>query len=351
MAAVLLLPGTASGATTIGSTFSGAQPFFPPPTTYVQRSTDATSPSYTVPAGGTVITSFSVRADADSTDQVKFKVFRPTGTPDRYTVIGSSATQTLVANTLNTFTVAIPVQAGDVIGLASIAGTVPVARYGFAAGDEGNQASGDFAVGSAYNPISPSGSTLRLNVSATVDSVAPPPPPPPPPGGGAGQGAIAGNGGNGGNGGKIVGGGGGGGNAGPCGGGGAGGGGLASAGGGAGGGGCFGVDRVQSLSRGKVSAVAGVAKDRTTVRADVFADMGPATTARTSRARAPHMRLIGSTLMGGLHVGRYTVVVHLTKKASRALSMRRKVTVSVRLKMTAPTGAPFILTRSVTLKR
>jgi hypothetical protein len=164
------LPAASASTTTIGSTFTGGTSVFPPPTTYVQRSTDATSPSYTVPTGGATITSFSVQANADTGDQVKFKVFRPGVGPDQYTVIGSSATQTLVANMLNTFVVGISVQPGDVIGITAIAGAPPVAKPGFATGDQANEASGDFAVSSAYNPVSPSGPGWRLNVSAVVDT-------------------------------------------------------------------------------------------------------------------------------------------------------------------------------------
>jgi len=188
---------------------------------------------------------------------------------------------------------------------------------------------------------------IDSNVFVQAGSFVSPPPPPPPPGGVA----TGGNAGPGGDGGRIVGDGGSGGNAGACGGGGAGGGGLASAGGGAGGGGCFAVDSVQSLTSGQVSAFAGVAENGTTVRAAAFADLGGQAKARTSRARPRHMQLIGSTLMRRLGIGRYTVVVHLNRRARRAFRGRRKAKVSLRLKMTAPTGMPFILTRSVTLKR
>ncbi|MDX6668450.1 MAG: hypothetical protein QOK04_1830, partial [Solirubrobacteraceae bacterium] len=131
----------------------------------------------------------------------------------------------------------------------------------------------------------------------------------------------------------------------------AGGGAIASGGGGAGGGGCFGVASVQSLASGQISAFAGVAENGTTVRADAFADLGTSTKARSSRTRAKRMQLIGSTLMRKLGRGRYTVVVRLSKKARRAFKRKRLAKVSLRLQMTAPTGPPFILTRSVTLKR
>jgi hypothetical protein len=175
----LIAPSAASADTTIGFAATGATGVFPTPTTFIQQETDPMSPSYQVPMGGTTITSFSVWANADTGDQVKLKVFRSTGTAGQYTVIGESTAQTLVANTLNTFTVSIPVQPGDVIGLASIVGTPPNAKPGFLAGDCANEAPGDAALNSAYDPMSPSGPSWRINVSANVATTGPTGPVPP----------------------------------------------------------------------------------------------------------------------------------------------------------------------------
>jgi hypothetical protein len=165
-------------------------------------------------------------------------------------------------------------------------------------------------------------------------------------GAGGSLGGNAGHGGNGGQGPTVVGTGAFGGNAGPCGGGGAGGGGTGAGGGGAGGGGCFDVVRVQSLAAGAVAAKAGVATNGSTVRADALVDMP-----RARRARAGRLSLAGTTVMRALKAGRYNIVVRLSATAKRRLRHMRKPKVTLRLRMTAPTGPPLIVTRIVTLKR
>jgi hypothetical protein len=160
-----------------------------------------------------------------------------------------------------------------------------------------------------------------------------------------GIGGNAAGGGNGGRGPNVTGTGGNGGIAGPCGGGGGAGGGIAGGGGGAGGGGCFAVAGVQSLASGAVVAVAGVATNGSSVQADTLVDIG-----RSSKGRASRLALVGRTIMRGLRIGRYKVVVRLSAKARRRLKQMRRPKVTLRLKMTAPTGRPLIVTRIVTLK-
>jgi len=74
------------------------------------------SVSYTVPAGGGTITSWSTLAGSTGGTQLAFVVGRPTGTPDQYKIIAISDTETLTPNVINTFPVSIAVQGGDVIG-------------------------------------------------------------------------------------------------------------------------------------------------------------------------------------------------------------------------------------------
>jgi hypothetical protein len=145
-------------------------------------------------------------------------------------------------------------------------------------------------------------------------------------GSGGGQAPLVGTGADGGDGGR-------------CGGGGTGGGGLDSNGGG-GGGGCFSVAGVQGLAGGTVTATAGVATNNSSVHAEVFAKL----------ARKPRT-LIGRKTMTRLRVGRHKVVIRLSARARRAFKRLRRVKVSVRLRMTAPSGRPLIVTRTVTLKR
>ncbi|MDX6644058.1 MAG: autotransporter family porin, partial [Solirubrobacteraceae bacterium] len=172
-------------------------------------------------------------------------------------------------------------------------------------------------------------------------------------GGAGGHSAGGGNGGNGGNGPIVTGIGGPGGNAGLCGGGGAGAGGLGAGGGGAGGGGCFDIVTVQSLASGAVAASAGVVTSNSSIRAEVLADMGATTKtkARAAKKRVPKLTLIGQKTMNGLPAGRYKVVVRLSAKAKKAFKRLRRVNVTLRLRMTAPTGRPLIVSKVVTLKR
>jgi hypothetical protein len=141
--------------------------------------------SYSVPAGGTSITSWSVLAGPD-TGPVGLEVWSPTA-PPTYTLVASDPDQTLTANSLNTFTPATPIQvtAGDLIGLR-VDGLV--ACNSLVLDANGNPSTADSfgfsfeaapAVGgTALMSINPS---FQLNIAATVDvTVAPPPPPPTP---------------------------------------------------------------------------------------------------------------------------------------------------------------------------
>jgi len=71
--------------------------------------------SYTVPAGGGTITSWSTQAGPDSGTQLALVVVRPLG-GSQYKVVAISATETLTPSVINTFPVSISVQGGDVIG-------------------------------------------------------------------------------------------------------------------------------------------------------------------------------------------------------------------------------------------
>lgn len=70
--------------------------------------------SYTVPAPGGVITSWSTEAAIGAGQSFKFKVYRPAPSPN-FLVVGQDL-RSLTPSTRNTFPVDIPVQAGDVIG-------------------------------------------------------------------------------------------------------------------------------------------------------------------------------------------------------------------------------------------
>jgi hypothetical protein len=89
--------------------------------------------SYTVPENGT-ITSWSHNAEASSTS-VTLKIYRKTRDPNFYKVIGLDGPQPLTGGKVNSFTVSIPVQAGDVLGATQITGPVDL-LFSAAPGDQ-----------------------------------------------------------------------------------------------------------------------------------------------------------------------------------------------------------------------
>lgn len=133
-----------------------------------------TSPaSYAVPAGNWNITSWSTHAGIPG-GSMGLMVFRNVGipgTPDLYTVVGASSVEALTANSLNTFTLPVPiaVQGGDLLGMFATDGT-------FCAMDGAGKVEG------SYTPAPPVGSTIipaldnpaRLgNISATLGPALP----------------------------------------------------------------------------------------------------------------------------------------------------------------------------------
>ena len=109
-AALIAIPSSASAATQIGSTFTPETICSLDRTRLQSQSPGA---QYAAPSAG-VITGWSFEAGT-SPPQVKFKVGRPAG-GDSFTIIGESAFVIPAENTLNSYTVQIPVQVGDVIG-------------------------------------------------------------------------------------------------------------------------------------------------------------------------------------------------------------------------------------------
>lgn len=107
------LAGPAS-AGTIGTT-SGSLVGCGGPFTAFESSVASPGLSYTIPAGGGTITSWSTQAGPVG-GQMALVVGRPTGTLDQYRIVAESATESLTASSLNTFAVSIGVQGGDVVG-------------------------------------------------------------------------------------------------------------------------------------------------------------------------------------------------------------------------------------------
>jgi Ca2+-binding RTX toxin-like protein len=157
----------AQAATTIGAT-GNAGSSCSSTITINQGASDAGSPSYTVPAGGGVITTWSYEAPATA-DQIKFKVIRPAGA-GQFTVIGDTPTQTMTPNTVNTFPVRFPVQGGDTIAIHVVSNNAGCANITTAApGDRIDGCVGcDPAQGGTYSPA-PIQAGGRINAAATVE--------------------------------------------------------------------------------------------------------------------------------------------------------------------------------------
>lgn len=158
-----VLAGPALADTTIGTT-TGSFVGCGGPFTAFEASVGTPGVSYTIPAGGWVISSWSTRTGA-FVGQMALVVGRPTGIANQYTIVAESSVETLTANALNTFPVSIGVQGGDVIGFY-LAGSDECALGG-SGGDDLVYAGGEPAVGTTFNTSFSAGGVL-LNLSATL---------------------------------------------------------------------------------------------------------------------------------------------------------------------------------------
>lgn len=159
---------TASAQIVVGQTapsIEAANPCnFKEPFDEVQIST-AAGTSYVVPTAG-VITSWSTNAAPGSGQQYGFKVFRPLGGTS-FLVVGHDGPRTLTPSALNTFPVAIPVQAGDHIGInIPPTGTTACSFLTGLEGDVYGYAGGTAPDGATISPTTEGG--VRLNISATL---------------------------------------------------------------------------------------------------------------------------------------------------------------------------------------
>jgi hypothetical protein len=112
VAAAIAIPSGASAATTIGQTFEPDVDCAPD---YTQLQSASPGAQYAAPSAG-VITRWSYQGpEFGLVPELKFKVARPAGT-DMFTFVGESGLETPEAETLNSYSVRIPVLAGDVIG-------------------------------------------------------------------------------------------------------------------------------------------------------------------------------------------------------------------------------------------
>jgi len=159
--ALSLAAPAARAATTIGHTFTPTLKCVT--STFVQKSEASGVTSYAVPAGGAVITSFSTMAYSEPNEQMSFKVFRPTGTANEYTIVASTPTELLTPSALNTFPVRFPVKAGDRIGVYS--DNAPCLTT--SAGSEVLYDIGDFAPGITQTYSHPGAALLTCRLSSS----------------------------------------------------------------------------------------------------------------------------------------------------------------------------------------
>jgi hypothetical protein len=178
IATALLAIGASSAATvTIGQTDPAASVPCTPSTGLYALQTVSAGASFTVPAGQWSVTSWSTYA---SGGQMGLMVFRPTGTPGSYTVVGESQPRTLTGPGLKTTSLApnsadppIAVQSGDLLGFwsqgpNSACGSGPASTSISAA-----VASSEPTVGSQVTPT-PAATATVLDISATLTTPAPP---------------------------------------------------------------------------------------------------------------------------------------------------------------------------------
>jgi hypothetical protein len=169
IAVLAIGPASASGAMTLGSTQSANTACAAPNTVDVQTAVTPGVNSYTVPAGGGVITSWQHQARQIAGALLKFKVLRPLSPlagAASFQFVGESAFQAVPQPIFYDFPVRIPVNAGDRIGLAtaSNAATAPPAcnTGGETIADEVYEGADG---SSTLNPFN----TFRLNISAKLE--------------------------------------------------------------------------------------------------------------------------------------------------------------------------------------
>jgi hypothetical protein len=159
----------AQAATTLGQTAPGTATSCASTTTFLQAAVGSGSPSYSVPAFGGVITSWSTAANATAGGQVELKLF--TGGPIGYQVVAQDGPHALTPSTLNRFPARITVGGGEILGLyyttANTACEFPTSvpgdttRYKFGS-------SPDPPLGMTYTTTA-SDATDRVNVAATLE--------------------------------------------------------------------------------------------------------------------------------------------------------------------------------------
>ncbi len=166
---LLLTAGSASAATTIGQNGAGGAGTCGAGNTFVQTATGPGVPSYAVPPGGGVISSWSFLAGSTPGEQDRLIVARRTGTEGQFFVVGEGAVETMTPSSLNTFLVRIPVKAGDLLGLFTVDGNDCVVSTHTAGNADVYVPSDDPPPNTTFTGTAESSSGEAYNVSATVE--------------------------------------------------------------------------------------------------------------------------------------------------------------------------------------
>ena len=132
----------------------------------IQAATGA-APNYAVPAGGGVITSWTIAGNGLATGDVEFKVFRPPGF-DWLVVARSPSVPVPATATTATFAARMPVIANDILGLMSLDGAPACLIQSASSSDLVDEGTTDEPPGSFTLAASGLGNE-RANVSARLE--------------------------------------------------------------------------------------------------------------------------------------------------------------------------------------
>lgn len=172
--AVLLFAATAQAQITIGQRAPGLNPSpYCTSGPYDEAQVGPAQGIYTAPVSG-IVTSWSTNAAAGVGQQLTFKIYRQLGGPlggEAFLVVAHDGPRTLIPSGINTFSVAIPIQAGDVITTDDVNATTELpSACEFETGNsadlvsyiEGNASDGSVILTEGTEE------EVRMNVAATI---------------------------------------------------------------------------------------------------------------------------------------------------------------------------------------
>lgn len=167
VSAILLLSNVAFAATSIGS----AAGTLPCNTGFDIVQSSSSGPSYTVPAGGGSLTSWSTLAGPGDVGPARLEVWRLKSL-GVYTLVGIGPSEALKPGTLNTFPVSIAVRAGDLLGL-HVDGPLMCLQKTTSTTDTIAQTNTATPAVGGVQTLTPDFSPYHLNVAATLGVSAP----------------------------------------------------------------------------------------------------------------------------------------------------------------------------------